>query len=94
MSFLIKKSTAGWSSLVARQAHNLEVVGSNPTPATNLLSLYCKLYTNVYIMNINVHIVNKKKFGGKMLPYIMPREKSIEIDNIFDLNLIKLFLEK
>ena len=26
---------AGWSSLVARQAHNLKVVGSNPTPATN-----------------------------------------------------------
>ena len=25
---------AGWSSLVARQAHNLKVVGSNPTPAT------------------------------------------------------------
>ena len=28
-------SCAGWSSLVARQAHNLKVVGSNPTPATN-----------------------------------------------------------
>ena len=27
---------AGWSSLVARRAHNPEVVGSNPTPATNL----------------------------------------------------------
>jgi hypothetical protein len=26
---------AGWSSQVARQAHNLKVVGSNPTPATN-----------------------------------------------------------
>ena len=26
---------AGWSSLVARKAHNLEVVGSNPSPATN-----------------------------------------------------------
>ncbi len=25
----------GWSSLVARQAHNLKVVGSNPTPATS-----------------------------------------------------------
>src|SRR5690348_1374540 len=25
---------AGWSSPVARKAHNLEVVGSNPTPAT------------------------------------------------------------
>ena len=24
---------AGWSSPVARQAHNLKVVGSNPTPA-------------------------------------------------------------
>jgi hypothetical protein len=28
---------AGWSSLVARRAHNPEVVGSNPTPATNYL---------------------------------------------------------
>src|SRR3546814_6750425 len=27
-------SVAGWSSPVARQAHNLKVVGSNPTPAT------------------------------------------------------------
>ena len=25
---------AGWSSLVARQAHNLKVLGSNPSPAT------------------------------------------------------------
>ncbi len=25
---------AGWSSPVARQAHNLEVIGSNPVPAT------------------------------------------------------------
>jgi hypothetical protein len=25
---------AGWSSLVARQAHNLKVLGSNPNPAT------------------------------------------------------------
>src|SRR3974390_252204 len=28
---------AGWSSPVARQAHNLKVVGSNPTPATKSL---------------------------------------------------------
>ena len=28
---------AGWSSLVARRAHNPEVVGSNPTPATTPL---------------------------------------------------------
>ncbi len=30
---------AGWSSLVARKAHNLEVGGSNPSPATNLFDL-------------------------------------------------------
>ena len=29
-------TAAGWSSPVARQAHNLKVVGSNPTPATTL----------------------------------------------------------
>ena len=28
------KHNAGWSSLVARQAHNLKVGGSNPSPAT------------------------------------------------------------
>src|SRR5207302_3266888 len=33
----------GWSSLVARQAHNLKVAGSNPAPATTLpvLTQYC-----------------------------------------------------
>ena len=32
---------AGWSSLVARQAHNLKAAGSNPAPATKrLMPLY------------------------------------------------------
>tara|TARA_B100001939_G_scaffold335544_1_gene337666 strand:- start:369 stop:557 length:189 start_codon:yes stop_codon:yes gene_type:complete len=31
------KVIAGWSSLVARQAHNLKVGGSNPSPATKNL---------------------------------------------------------
>src|SRR5256885_1660630 len=30
---VLDTSDAGWSSLVARRAHNPEVVGSNPTPA-------------------------------------------------------------
>ena len=39
---------AGWSSPVARQAHNLKVAGSNPAPATNKASplssgLFCCL---------------------------------------------------
>jgi hypothetical protein len=34
---------AGWSSLVARQAHNLKVLGSNPSPATNF-TIFQKLF--------------------------------------------------
>ena len=37
-SQIINKHDAGWSSPVARQAHNLKVVGSNPTPATNYIN--------------------------------------------------------
>src|SRR5208282_3593285 len=33
---------AGWSSPVARQAHNLKVGGSNPPPATNQNSIQSK----------------------------------------------------
>jgi hypothetical protein len=33
---------AGWSSPVARQAHNLKVVGSNPTPATKKTLEICQ----------------------------------------------------
>jgi hypothetical protein len=31
-----QRSVAGWSSPVARQAHNLKAAGSNPAPATKL----------------------------------------------------------
>ena len=34
--FGYKLYIAGWSSLVARRAHNPKVVGSNPAPATNI----------------------------------------------------------
>ncbi len=33
---ILAESVAGWSSPVARRAHNPKVVGSNPTPATTL----------------------------------------------------------
>ena len=36
---------AGWSSLVARQAHNLKVAGSNPAPATNHANTFLILDT-------------------------------------------------
>ena len=45
---------AGWSSLVARRAHNPKVVGSNPAPATNSTNK-CKLiilYRAFYVMRV------------------------------------------
>jgi hypothetical protein len=33
-AWCVPLENAGWSSLVARQAHNLKVEGSNPSPAT------------------------------------------------------------
>ena len=33
---ILEVSDAGWSSLVARWAHNPKVAGSNPAPATNI----------------------------------------------------------
>ena len=35
VAYHVLNNAAGWSSLVARRAHNPKVVGSNPTPATN-----------------------------------------------------------
>ena len=41
---------AGWSSPVARQAHNLKVVGSNPTPATKFIK------DSIFFLNILKHL--------------------------------------
>ena len=35
IAYNLHQFDAGWSSLVARRAHNPKVVGSNPAPATN-----------------------------------------------------------
>src|SRR5215207_7789668 len=35
---------AGWSSPVARQAHNLKVAGSNPAPATSQIAAFGRLF--------------------------------------------------
>ncbi len=50
---------AGWSSPVARQAHNLKVVGSNPTPATNLFADSVKILFQQKALNLSPK--NKEK---------------------------------
>ena len=50
---------AGWSSLVARQAHNLKVLGSNPSPATNLI-----FFENFFFLKKN-KLINKELLKKK-----------------------------
>ena len=38
---------AGWSSLVARRAHNPKVVGSNPAPATTTIGFHWSLNASI-----------------------------------------------
>ena len=47
MTIGFKCFDAGWSSLVARQAHNLKVVGSNPTPATKITNKFNMLWVDL-----------------------------------------------
>ena len=37
--YRVTNTIAGWSSLEARRAHNPEVIGSNPIPATRCVSI-------------------------------------------------------
>ncbi len=49
---IIQFNIAGWSSLVARRAHNPKVVGSNPAPATILFKgfvFWLKSFFNILI---------------------------------------------
>ncbi len=43
---------AGWSSLEAREAHNLKVAGSNPAPATENFSPYRLIRTDVLLSSL------------------------------------------
>ena len=42
---------AGWSSLVARRAHNPEVVGSNPAPATKNVQLGGHMASELFLFS-------------------------------------------
>ena len=46
---------AGWSSLVARRAHNPKVSGSNPDPATNdFKGLYHLSVSPFFVVGVNL----------------------------------------
>ena len=84
---------AGWSSLVARQAHNLKVAGSNPAPAPNqpiiiLKENYFSQFWALKIMNITVkdlldagvHFGHQiRRWNPKSKPYVYANRHGISI---------------
>ena len=55
-------SDAGWSSLVARRAHNPKVVGSNPAPATNFTYSEGVFPSGVYLKESKFRHISPIKF--------------------------------
>ena len=49
--------SAGWSSLVARRAHNPKVVGSNPAPATKCYSRSEVSYSGLFLFVFRVFLI-------------------------------------
>ena len=46
---MVQKFIAGWSSLVARRAHNPKVIGSNPIPATKYIKGFKVLLKTLFL---------------------------------------------
>ena len=58
-------SDAGWSSLVARRAHNPKVVGSNPAPATSLKTVERTCPSAVFFArDLGSYIAEFSRLGG------------------------------
>ena len=65
---------AGWSSPVARQAHNLKVLGSNPSPAPRVCpsdSISSLLRFQVVVSCLKVSISIKSLYGGYLRDLII-----------------------
>jgi hypothetical protein len=58
---ILSHKDAGWSSLVARWAHNPKVAGSNPAPATNSNPLSRGFFVRFLICHGNHSPPNRKK---------------------------------
>ena len=93
-------SVAGWSSLVARQAHNLKVAGSNPAPAPNLnqpilkenyFSLFPNRALKLHIMNVTVKdLLDAGVHFGHQVRRWNPKSKPYVYDNRHGISIIDL----
>src|SRR6476619_7936994 len=77
-----KSHDAGWSSLVARQAHNLKAAGSNPAPATNELS-FCHSELRLGISSYNSSgnaVCSARLVAQSSRPFTKPIQRSSVVE--------------
>ena len=67
-----KVNIAGWSSLVARRAHNPKVVGSNPAPATTKHLDFIKMLFLFCIQNERPHSCAAPRLRLYLLQHPVP----------------------
>ena len=48
----------------------------------------------IYVMNYAFIVKNKKHFSDNTYAYLMPKERSIDIDSEFDLKIAKLLINQ
>ena len=77
---------AGWSSLVARQAHNLKVAGSNPAPATKIIKSL--------VMKINVLHSNKIEQSTFSFLFPLLRLKHQLLDSGYNIEFFQNLLKR
>ena len=53
---------------------------------------YYRINGAIYISNVDFFIREKNFYGEKSYAYIMPPERSIDIDNLVDLKLVEILL--
>ena len=103
IKIISSSSVAGWSSLVARQAHNLKVAGSNPAPAPNIQkSTYPKRKSFLpvwyrgralkkHIMNVTVKdLLDAGVHFGHQVRRWNPKSKPYVYDNRHGISIIDL----
>ena len=57
-------------------------------------NFYARNGAAIYISKNELIMKEKKIIGNKCLPYFMPKERSIDIDDAFDWEIAKCFLRK
>ncbi len=76
-------SAAGWSSPVARRAHNPKVGGSNPSPATKSRSGYAT-YPDLFYLPPGIGVAigcGMPSCAGECKPVAFPRKIAIGFDD-------------